>query len=119
MKKIYFQNLILFKILVVIGLLLEMMILFEIPIIAVIYIWCQLNKGMEQIGPTAWGLNNFLRCYGSIFLWHHPESAVSPVGALSLQYDRKRRRHDRVNRNFRRSHLLLPKIPIRSRFWRR
>ena len=34
-----------YKLLVVIGLLLEMMILFEIPIIAVIYIWCQLNKG--------------------------------------------------------------------------
>ena len=50
MKKRYFQNFILLKILVVIGLLLEMMILFEIPIIAVIYIWCQLNKGMKSIG---------------------------------------------------------------------
>ena len=54
-----FQDFILLKILVVIGLLLEMMILFEIPIIAVIYIWCQLNKGKKQIGPTAWELNNF------------------------------------------------------------
>ena len=48
MKKRYFPDFILLKNLVVIGLLLEMMILFEIPIIAVIYIWCQLNKGMKR-----------------------------------------------------------------------
>lgn len=39
-----YMLLVLFSSSIVIGLLLEMMILFEIPIIAVIYIWCQLNK---------------------------------------------------------------------------
>lgn len=35
-------------VLVLVGILMNMMILFEIPVIAVLYVWCQLNKGMDK-----------------------------------------------------------------------
>ena len=38
--------------LVGVGIIMNLMIIFEVPIIAVLYVWCQLNKGIYRVNFT-------------------------------------------------------------------
>jgi len=104
--------------LVIVGILMGMMVLFEIPIIAVLYIWCQLNKGITCHQMAYGGYNLFLRYNGSIFLWCHVKGAIFAMGPMPVQYDCKRWWNDGAHWHLCWTRLFLPQISICSRFWR-
>ena len=99
-----------------------MAFLFEIPIMAVLYVWCQLNKSKFPVTNISkfkrlsnviiWNVTFLFRYASSILFRYSTTSPILAMGTLSLQYDCQGWWNDRTYRYFRRTCLLFPQIPL-------
>ena len=91
---------------------------------AVLYVWCQLNKSKFRMDfydnykfKWMWCVTFAFRYASPILFRYSTSSSISAMGTLSFQYDCQRRWNDRTYRYFCRTRLLFPQIPICPGFW--